>query len=203
MNSLVNHPRQVVTEKTSVLSGGDAAANAAGSAAATQIAGLEAKTGAFTQLAVKRQESKSAGRELVALATAQNQALGRIGKTAIAIAESQTHQALVAAAMPVTAALVMDLAAKTTQVHASLTQFSLAGAQAIVSNRTACRAAIDAMQGRGQITAEERGGLIDQTDADHAADLNRMRATVQEAREVVHSLWQKSTGRIVGSDYTA
>jgi hypothetical protein len=200
MNSLFSHPPQPVTTKTSLLSGGGAGANAAVSAATTQIAALGAKTGAVTKSLVDWADSKSAGRALKALKTAENEAHCRLGMTAIEIAESHTRKAMVGGAMVVEAALVTDVVVKTSQSNTSLTNLSLQGTLNIMSNRSASLAGIEASYRRGYITDAERDELIQQSHLDHLADVHRHRENIQKGREALHSLSQKATGRIAGSD---
>lgn len=167
--------------------------------ASSHVAVLSSKTNGLTKAFVKLAESREAGGALRELQRQEIAAAARVATTAIAIAETQTHKALLAAAMPSVGALATTLVVATQQVESVLTNTAQAGAQAIVANRSATRESLYSCFDGGHLSVEERDALLAQADADHAGDLARLRSRIESTRGVIDGLWRHASQHLASA----
>lgn len=167
--------------------------------AVSHASSLVGKANGVTRTFVRLAESRHAGTALRELQRQEIEATLRVSSTAIAVAETQIRNTLIATAMPSVGAITTTLTVATQQVESALTNTAQAGALAIVANRSATREAIADCFGEGQLSAEERDALVAQADADHAGDLARMRARVEASREAIQQLFRHATQHLAAS----
>lgn len=149
------------------------------------LGALRSKAGFFGRLGASASVSVAARQELRNVETERVRMQGSIARTALAAAGVQIKSALVTNEAPKIGALLVALNARVDAVSQSLTNGSQAAVTSHLRNRTENAAISRDLQQQGTISDEEAAALQNFANTDAAADIERSRAGMAEAKKAI------------------
>lgn len=194
--SIFGRPNSSFSEVARARSGGEASTNAALRAASTQIRDLEGETGPLRGIQVGIRTGGIAAEQLTKLIGARMIGIREVGELEIKIAVDSAKNALIAAAIPVKAAILIEMVVMMLQVRSHLYSVEVTGTGSVMKMRKATREAYEAMHARGECTAEERDDLIARAEENSGEMVRVLRSNIQEAGKAMDDLQHLGTQHI-------
>lgn len=167
--------------------------------ATPNLPSVEDHVGLVGRITARRAVAREATRALTDLKTAGLQAQERIARTEIAMVESAVKGALVAQGMETIGALVVDMAAKTGVVQATLSTTGSAERLTHVANRQDAHEALDRRVAQSRLSAEEATALKSYDDAELVRMIDLTNKRIAKSQEVVELCHDRSLAGIAKS----